>query len=905
MDEISLAQLLLQVKYTPPVSRGPLVARPRLTEKLQHGSAGTLTLIAAPAGSGKTTLVADWLCNPATKANAPAYVWLSLDAEDNDPVRFLRHLAAGLQRIDHSLGQALDPILGAAQMANRDNLAELAAAVLLNALANGDEPLLIILDDYHFISNEQVNRFVQALLNHPPAHLHLIVLSRTQPALPLSRLRVRNQLTEISSNELFFSDGEAANFYRDVMHLQLSPNALARLAQRTEGWVAALQLAGLSLQGQADPEAFVASFGGSDRYLVDYLLEDVLQKLPPELFEFLLQTSILDRLESRLCDAVTGRSDSQSLLTTLEERNLFLMPLDNQRHYYRYHHLFADFLRKRLQEAQPAAVSHLHLRACDWFATHELPEAAIAHALAAGDATRSAALIEQNAATLLWQRGQVTMLRQWLELLPLSLRRQRAYLTLLEAWLLYLAGAGKAVDELLDQLESALQAESRAAEDQAGMGLGEQVGYICILRAERAMLKGHMQEADGYFQRARQVLPASDLVGQSFVEHGLGLVYTTAGEFSQAEKSFQRALTLSESTHNLTFRKLVLYDWGALCQLQGRLELAEARLDDALQLEATLDPWGNPVAGAVPIVLGIVCYEQDRLDEAFSYLERGVVRWQQHTMPGMAHLGQAYLSLLEWVNGQSEAATVRIKHALAIWHTFKSPSARALLGAHVVRAALKQGLVEWVVPWAAAVQQNSQANLPRYYRHVDEVVLARYYRAKGEHVLAEELLLQAHATASSHHWQHSLIEIEILLALLYQAKGEQNRAQLRLSSALQLAEPGGYVRSFVDEGALLAEMLRRQTSGVVSAGYLGKLQASFMPVAQVDAPTAPLLLDPLTEREQKVLQLMAMGLANREIADELVIALGTVAKYSNNIFTKLAVANRTQAISRAQKLGLL
>jgi LuxR family transcriptional regulator, maltose regulon positive regulatory protein len=766
---------------------------------------------------------------------------------------------------------------------------------VINAVADLPHRVVVVLDDYHVITSEALHQALAFLLEHMPPHIHVVVMSRTEPPLPLARLRARGELTEIRSGDLQFSIEEAADFLNRVMQLNLPPAAIARLEEKTEGWIAGLQLAALSLRGHPQPEHVVDRFSGSNRQLMDFLAEEVLQRQPDEIQAFLLQTAILECLNAQLCDAVVGHACGQRLLEHLEQHNLFIIPLDDQQHWYRYHHVFAEFLRTRLQRTHPDQAAVLHRRASEWYAANGMIEAAIDHAFAAGALDRAGALIDTIASAYFWQRGQVQSLLRWLDQVPPPVRLSRPSLAIISAWALYIGGQ-------YDQMEQTLLAIEPLLTDAHEAGVQQWKGQLLMLRAEHAIIRTDVVHAEALFQQAQALLPTSDVMGHSMVTQGLGYLYRLRGDVARADAALQQASRFSSLAGNRMTQLFALYDLAKLRMIEGRLREAERIYEQMHDLVPRTDERTMPVICLAYIGRGGLLAEWNRLEEAIGSLEHGLALSQLAGFFRVGNLVYTAMARTEQAQGQS------LRARLCAQGDRHRPPERIAIGA----------CGNGAVPGASAAvaggcggggsmglqiarSDERRPFVPVYLQHLEQITYGRWLLAQNRLSDAIALLEQRRDTAAIAGWVGSLIEIDILLALAEQANHRLDPALVCMAKALRAAEPAGYIRLVVDEGAPMAQLLRHALARGIAPHYIGALQAAFLPVADA----VPLLVEPLTARELTVLRLIAAGLSNQEIADQLIIAIGTVGKYTNMIFTKLGVRNRTAAVERSRVLGIL
>ena len=914
--------VLLATKLNVPGLRPDLVPRTRLAQRLDEGRGRGLVLVCAPAGYGKTVLLAEWV-----RRGRHPVAWLSLDAGDNDPARFWRHTVAALDRARPGIGERMGPLLGPPAPPSFEPL----VTALINEVAgqpDADEALLLVLDDYHVISSQLVHASLGFLLEHRPPGLHLALISRSDPPLALARLRARGQLTELRAAELRFTPGEAAALLQQVAaapgaarpDAPLPDAVAAALAARTEGWAAGLQLAGLSLRGQADVDGFVAAFTGSHRYVLDYLAEEVLERQPGRVREFLLQTSVLERLSGELCDAVTGRPGSQALLEQAERAGLFVVPLDEVRGWWRYHHLFADLLRARLQAEQPGRVPERHRNAAAWYAERELADDAIRHAVAAGEMTWAARLIEQHYDAVFFLHGEGATIHRWLSALPEDLVRSRPRLLLTQAFLALISGRLEAVEPLLD---AAQQAYARAAEEPFEPTVGRArsllVNAPALVMLQRSLLAQLRGDADATVAFASRAMAEAD-EGERLL-HVVARRYLAVGEWlrgqlAQAEHTFMSSIADWQAAGLPTLTAWVLYLLGQVQRAQGGLDASARTCRQALELTAVPGRAPPPAAGPAYVGLGEVAYQRNELDTALRRITEGITLCRQFAYIPPLATGLATLAWIRQASGDLAGALEAIGEAVQVL-----PGPAGLLNpvpAQRARLLLAQGDLAAAAGWT---QERGLAadDEPDYSRELGHLVLARVLLAQDRPARALALLDRLHAAAAVRDRVGSLIEIGALRALGLAASGKEAAAVDVLADVLTLACPQGNVRVFADEGppmaALLARLIAAQRSGGAAAevplGCLARLQRALgaqdvAPDAGRDSVTAvPGLVEQLTSRELEVLTMLAAGRSNQAIASQLVVTLDTVKKHVSHVPGKLGAANRTEAVSRARELSLI
>ena len=922
--------VLLSTKLNVPGLQPDLVPRPRLAQRLDEGRGRGLVLACAPAGYGKTVLLSEW----ARRGRHPV-AWLSLDAGDNDPARFWRHTVAALNRVRPGISERLGPLLGPPPPPSFEPL----VTALINEVAgqpDADEALLLVLDDYHVISSQLVHEPLGFLLEHRPPELHLALTSRSDPPLALARLRARGQLTELRAEDLRFTPREAAALLQQAAAAPggarpggpLPDAVAAALAARTEGWAAGLQLAGLSLRGHTDVDGFVAAFTGSHRYVLDYLAEEVLERQPGRVREFLLETSVLERLSGELCDAVTGRPGSQALLEQAERAGLFVVPLDEVRGWWRYHHLFADLLRARLQQEQLGRVPGLHRNAAAWYAERGLADDAIRHAVAAGEMTWAARLIEQHFDELFYLRGEGATVQRWLSALPGDLVQTRPRLLLAQALLASYDGRMETAEPLLGAAE---QAYAGAAEEpfeptagRAGSMLVNVPALIAIRRGFLALLRGDAEETSAFASRALAESKEGEWLLNSTARGYLGLAEWLRGRLVEAERAFASTIARGQAAgaRGQAAGQPTLTGWHRyqLAQVQralGRLDMAVQTYEEALRATAVPGRPPVPTVGLVYVGLAEVTYQRNELDSALRYVTEGIALERQFLGGTSPTAGLVTLAWIRQATGDLAGALEAIgeaEHAL--------PTTAGLLNpfpAQRARLLLAQGDVAAAARWTHETGLHADDE-PCYPREPGYLVLARVLLAQQLPDEALALLDRLHAAAVAQGRVGSVIEAGALRALALAACRQDAGAVDALAEVLTLACPQGYVRVFADEGppmaALLGQLIASQRAGQAAVGVplgcLARLQRAFDvgltgPGSRYGtAPaTVPGLVEQLTSRELEVLEMLAAGKTNQAIADQFVVTLDTVKKHVSHLLGKLGAANRTEAVTQARELGLI
>jgi LuxR family maltose regulon positive regulatory protein len=872
---------------------------------LEAGLARQLILVSAPAGFGKTTLVREWL-----QGGTRPFTWLSLDAGDDDPVRFLAYLVAALQNVDPSWGQAAQRMLQAPQPPPSTTV----LTALINAVAVSEEEFVLVLDDYHLISAPPVHAALAFLLDSLPPPLHLVLLTRADPPFSLARLRARGELTEIRADDLRFSATESAAFIDQVMGLDLTPGQIAALEARTEGWVAGLQLAALSLQrlrSDEDIASFIAAFAGSNRYVMDYLIEEVFNRQTSDVQAFLLRTSILDRLCGSLCDALVAGADGlavpatggQQMLERLEQASLFTVPLDHYRGWYRYHQLFADLLRDRLRQTQPECIPALHRRASAWYESAGLTDEAFRHAVASGDLARAAQVVGKNASPKIW-RGEVTTVLNWLKALPAELVRSRPRLCVAYAWVLFLLDRVSAIEPRLRDAERALaHLETSASTPDETHEIRALRNEVALIRLLAAPYEKDSVQAIELSQHALEGISEDNLFAQGLLQLNLGFAFRRGGYIDQAIQAVSEAVHLSRAAGNTVTEMLGTFGLVRLYRIQGQLRRAAEICHQVLQSAAA---WVEPEAQRVPALaaayLGLaeVSYARNELKEAERCLQECITLGEPGGYPDFLVTGYAMLARVRQARGDFQAALDALAEAeRAVQRTNLPRAILDVLAAYRARTWLVQGNLEAVACWVQDTEFESDDPYSLFSEYKSGT-LVRLLLAQGRPAEAEPILEPLLSAAESEGRIGKLIELLGLQALVRGARGDARGALAALRRALELAEPEGYVRPFVDEGTPMAALLRQALSRGITPGYTARLLGACRPSA-----VEPPLVEPLTPRELEVLLLVVAGLRNQEIAAQLVISVATVKRHITNIYGKLDVSHRTQAVSRARELYLL
>jgi LuxR family maltose regulon positive regulatory protein len=882
-----MANLVVATKLHVPRLRSDIVHRRRLLDLLDHGAQSRLTLLSAPAGFGKTTLLVDWLATRKTARLGRA--WVSLDQADNEAAAFWAHLIAGVRGAAGELGQDLPTILPPDQLPDRNT-----TVGLLNALAALDGEMQVILDDLHVIENTALYDELTFLIEHLPDNIHLVVSTRADPPLPLARLRARGELTEIRAADLRFRPEEAASYFADTAHLSLGAGEVEQLEQRTEGWIAALQLAALSMRGRSNVGEFVANFAGSDRYVVDYLVEEVLRDQPEEIRRFLFGTAVLSRFSAELCDAILGGSDSRATIDVLDQQNLFLVALDDRRQWYRYHQLFADVLQAHMPQSERDRLPERHRQASLWFEAHGDRDEAIRHALAAPDFELAAQLIER-ALPQMRQRRRIAVLRSSIEALPDALVRARPALSIGLVGPLLTAGVTQGVAERLDEAETQLRASGEAA-------WREFIGAIELYRSALAQMRGEIPAAMRHAQRVFELAPGDAYLERAGAAGFLAIVAWTQGDLDTAQRHWRDCTDGLLQVGYVADAIGTIYARGQISIAQGRLGEAREVLEHGLALAA--ERKGYPLPGSADLHLGLAEVDLCRGDLAAAH--RHVTESESVDLAGMPQ----YPSRKLIVQARLACAESDFGEAL----TLLDEAARLHVGDFfpVVRPipAMRAGVAIRQRDWPAVERWQRDSGVtadlsPSYAREYEQVTLARYLLALGDARAARLLLERLVPFAKRGGRQGVVAELALLLALAFDAMGDASAAQSSLRQALEVAGPEGRTQLFLDQGERCAKLLREAARGKPASIFARNLLTAFGTPQPTRPAEHPNLLEPLSDRELEVLRLLRSELSGPEIASELRVSLNTLRTHTKNIFEKLAVNSRRAAVRRAEDLNLL
>lgn len=893
---------LLTTKLHIPGGRPGAVPRPRLSERLSRSSKARLTIVTAPAGFGKTTLLTQWL----SEITDTAVAWVSLDEADNDPVRFWTYVITALQKAANDfVGVAALELLQPPQPPS-----EAALTTLLNDLQSLPHDVVLVLDDLHVIDGRDIHGGLTYLLDHLPPNVHLVLATRSDPPLPLSRLRARGELVEVRSNDLRFTREEAADYFAGPMGLTLTAADITTLADRTEGWAAALQLAGLSLQDRDDPGAAVARFAGDDRFIVDYLADEVLALQSDEVRAFLLTTSVLERLSGPLCDAVTGQSGGATRLVDLERAGLFLVPLDDHRQWWRYHHLFADVLRAHLSDQHPGRAPELHRRAAGWLQANGESTDAVRHALAGDDFPLAADLMELSMPAMQRERREPELAR-WVRALPDELLQVRPVLAVAFVGALAQAYEFETIDARLTAIERSIRpsGEPWPEEPPPGLVVVDAAGYRALpasvetYRAALALVHGDLGGTAAHAGAALKLAPPeADLVRAAAGALG-GLAAWTVGDLDSAQAAYTESIA---GLAGVGFIADVLGCSIAVSDIhrtRGRLGRALRTYEHALELAST-SPGNRALRGSADMRVGIagVLLERGELDRAAEHLAAGEGLGEDNGLPQNPYRRRIVAAGLREAEGDLDAALVLLDEAERVYNGDYSPNVQPV-PARRARLRLRRGELSDAEDWARESGLDADDELS-YLREYEHITLARLLLARQD-PRAAGLLQRLLAAAENGHRNGNVIEILVLQAHSLQAEGAVPAALAALRGAVTLAEPESYVRVFADEGPPMATLLKALARQDPGSGYLRRLVAATGGAAQPTSGANSGLLEPLSERELDVLRLLATDLDGPDIARQLYVTLNTLRTHTRNIFRKLQVNNRRAAVRQAAELDLL
>jgi LuxR family maltose regulon positive regulatory protein len=912
-----MASPILVTKLFVPPTRAELVPRPGLIERLNDGLDRKLTLLSAPAGFGKTTLVSHWVENLRNNSELDSQsikvAWLSLDQDDNDSVRFLNYFITALNQIDGietDLGQCALSMLQLPQPPSPKTV----LISLINDLAAIPEKSIFVLDDYHLIESKSIHQALVFLLENLPPQLHLVIATRQDPSLSLGLLRARDQLTELRAEDLRFTSSEIADFLNQVMGLNLSSEDIAELETRTEGWIAGLQLAAISMQRRQDRSGFIKSFTGGQRLVLDFLIEEVLGQQPESVQNFLLQTAILNRMTGSLCDALTGQDIGHQTLEMLDRANLFIVPLDNERHWYRYHHLFADLLRTQLQKSLGAEdVKQLHLRAVAWHEKNGLIIDAIHHASIASDIEMIERLIEQNYKSLI-ERGEMSHVNFWMGTLPKELIFQRPWLCLFEALSRSWFG------ELYEAAQYLAEAQKRILSKDLTAEAQYMLGYHDYVKSRVIAMQGNLYQAIELCLTARDNILTNNLGSQNWVSIKpvefcitLGYEYFLYGDFGNAKKELHETIRLGSVDRAINAPVAAYAILARMSILQGQLHEAYEILQAAAQLFQESDGEHFGARGLVEVEKAGLLYEWNDVDTAFAHLEKGLNFLPWWGKRDDLCLAYSTLSRFQLSQGNRTEAESTIEKAVQLIKGHRVFSeARSAVETAQVKIWLAQEDWAAINHWENKISKRLGSNDENGFQdELARITQARVLITKNQIDEAVCLLSNLEESTRANGRQYRLIEITILQALASQTSGDMERALKYIEQALNLAEPKGFIRIFVDEGPPMAHLLYEALKREIAPEYVQQLLAAF-PVTEPEETdlTKPQvdqsgLIEPLSDREIEVLQLIAKGLTNQEISNKLFLSMHTVKTHTRNIYSKLGAHHRAEAVAKARAFGIL
>ncbi len=901
-----MAVPVLITKLFPPPLKTDLVERQNLIDLLSAGQDRKITLISAPAGSGKSVLISAWLDQLSQLPDHEA-AWLSLDREDNDPARFLAYLIAALERtqlLGEDFGKGALGLLNSPQMVPIENV----LIPIINQLADTSGKIILVLDDFHLVDSQKVQETLSYFLEHLPSQLHLVIATRQDPQLPFGRLRAQGQVTEIRGADLRFTNEEAAEFLNHLMGLDLSTEEISELEIKTEGWIAGLQLAAISMQGADDIQGFIRSFRGSNRLVLDFLIEEVLARQGKEVQDFLLRTSILERMTGPLCDALTGRADGLETLEGLYRANLFIVPLDEEGSWYRYHHLFADLLQGQLDSSPDIATNQLHQKAARWYQANDYLAQAVHHAVAGNDIPSAVQLIEKGALPAI-EKSDFRFILDSVNQLPESALEDAPWLFIYYTWALLLTGQVEAASPNLENLDWLLE----RAKDREEIQRRKMLGYIAGLKVIHAGWIRDYENLTDYADQVKQYLPENNWIC-AYCAMMMGGFFWGNGNLPKAIDAFLESVSAGKASGNSMVEITSTGNLAHSLELAGQLQRALGLLENAFTI-ANQDGRVLPVSGYIHLEYGRMLYELNELDRSEEHIAQGIELCRQMADGQAEKIGHLLLAKIEIARGEFQKAQESIENGeRAIGH---SQVVYDLRGADFpeVWLWLKKGNLSELKTW---LEDNhpSPTEIPHFKTRLTITMQARVLIALAREFPEEtylqdavELLEELYSMAAGNGWGSKVIEILCLQALAANIQdGDDKEALEILEHALHRAEPEGFVRTFVDEGPQMAALLYKTLQRGRVPEYAQQLISVFpAPTAEDNKSQSDQsgLVEPLSEREIEILELMAEGLTYQGIADKLFISPHTVKTHSRNIYAKLDVGNRTLAIGKARTLGIL
>ena len=904
-SDLEQGKTLLNTKLFVPSLRTNRVERPRLFDRMNSGLDKALILVSAPAGYGKTTLVSSWL----QEIKIPS-TWISLDESDNDPIRFLQYILSALHIVFPPLHADLLGVLQGAQPTTFEPLLN----IIINEIAGRDTPFVLVLDDFHTIRAQPVLDMIAYLLGHIPPQMHLPLLSRTDPPLQFSHMRATNQMVDIRAEHLRFTRDEIASFLNEVSGLKLSFEEISAMEARTEGWIAGLQLAAVSMKGIDDVHNFVTAFTGSHYYIMGYLTEEVLKRQPERIRLFLLQTSILGGMCAQLCEAVVDsvaieETNGQMMLDELERMNLFLIPLDDERRWFRYHQLFAEVLSRHLEDSYPQLPAELHRRASQWYEQNKLIPEAIQHSLTAGELDRAIRLIEQNGVLLLI-RGEVITLLQWIQSIE-PYARTHPWIYIFKAWAFALTGNLDRVNGMLQIAEELISALEETPEVKI------MKGTIAAARAHQANVLGEAILAADFARQALEFLPDIDLVSRSLrtvATSLLGDASSMSGYLEEARQAYLEAAAIGQAAGDINLTIVLNSNLANILVEQGSLRQAARIYSETLQLATRPDGQKAIITGRVYVELSQIYYEWNRLSEAIQFVHQSLALCKQWGNIDLQAVSYIMLARLEHIMRHPDGAQEAIQAAEQLAKNYDlAPRYATWVEANLARLWIAQGdlkkasdlVQKYGITTTGDFKPGDERDPKiRYLSEPGYLVYLRLLLRQGQYddaIMLSQCLLRI-AEASKRVGR--MIEVFALQALAFHGKKDAARAVEVLEKALSLAQPEGYIRVFLDEGEPMAKLLFQVKSQGSGRGYVPVLLSALGELPGTEALPAQLLVEPLTLRELEVLKLIESGSTNQDIANRLVISIPTVKRHISNLYGKLGAKNRTQAVSLGRELGL-
>ena len=891
---------LLTTKLHIPQPKVDLVPRPRLYEHLDKGLTRKLTLVSAPAGFGKSTLVTEWL----SQRKRPA-AWISLDQGDNDPVRFWTYLIAAIQTVHQEIGAEARQIVSAPQLRNIEPV----AISLINDISHLNQDLIVVLDDYHVIETERVNAGLSYLLEHQPTNLHIVLCTRADPSISLARLRAHSQLIEIRAEDLQFSTGEATTLLNEKMGMNLKPEHIETLNTHTESWVVGLQLAALSMKGKPSYEAFIEEFTGGHQFILDYLIEEVLVMLPDAQREFMLRTSILDRFCSKLCRAITDDPSSGQMLEEIRKSNLFLIPLDTEGGWFRYHHLFAEVLYALLEKDHPGEITGLRLKAAAWFESEGYPGEAVDHALRSDDMLKAREMFLKHWLPFI-HRGEVATVLRWLDALPEEIERNDPSVSLARCWALFLSWQNSAIEPYLELASAAYE----HLVDKGSLSTVQQAqiaAQLAMMRSVLARNRGEHASSVAYVEEAARLMPSDMVEGIGTAWNMLSAARAGAGDFDGAIQAYERGIALSHAEGNLVGAYGCTYGQVMYMLIQGRLTEAEDFCRSSIERAFREGHGDFPAAGWLHIAMARIEMERGHLDESEMLLRDGLRIARPGGFSEAVRSGRYLSARLADARGDLGAAENILQDTAGIINAMDESYLVGELNwqwaIHCIKAGDLDAAREKLSILEEKAESTQHANLLLWRGWLFPRILC----TEGRYQEALRALEKSIRNARAGHSNGELIHLLALQALALDALGDRLLSRAALREALGLGAPEGYVWLWMNAGPGIEPLLRdlkadRDTSQVFHPYLDFLLDACRITFGESTAPQPEeLLLDPLTPRELEIMRLISKGYSNPEIASQLVVTLNTIKKHTSNIYAKLGIRSRTQAIARARELNLL